>query len=194
MNTGSLVYVLWPHGDTDEGKNRPALILNGPDWQGDVTLLKVTGKPHYQNTVRLDGADLVKGELFKSSYIRLDRFLTAHISKLQDRGKTISPSKMAEVHKKLAVSNSVAFSSLAHIANGGRSFREGTRRSSWSKIFPARQLGILGKLDRARHPDHAQAPRSQTHPTRRRGHYCGRRLSDHRGSHPSARCRSRLHR
>jgi len=117
MNTGNLVYVLWPHGDTDEGKNRPALILDGPDWQGDVTLLKVTGKTHYQNTVRLDGADLVKGELFKPSYIRLDRFLTVHVSKLQDRGKTISTHKMSEVHKKLALNNSVAFSSLAHAAN-----------------------------------------------------------------------------
>jgi len=117
MDTGNLVYVLWPHGDTDEVKNRPALILDGPDWQGDVTLLKVTGKSHYQNSVRLDGADLVKGELFKPSYIRLDRFLTVHISKLQDRGKTISTLKMSEVHKKLALNNSVAFSSLAHTAN-----------------------------------------------------------------------------
>jgi CDP-6-deoxy-D-xylo-4-hexulose-3-dehydrase len=117
MDTGNLVYVLWPHGDTDEVKNRPALVLDGPDWQGDVTLLKVTGKPHYQNSVRLDGADLVKGELFKPSYIRLDRFLTVHISKLQDRGKTISTLKMSEVHKKLALNNSLAFSSLAHAAN-----------------------------------------------------------------------------
>ena len=117
MNTGSLVYVQWPHGDTNERKNRPALVLDGPDWQGDVTLLKVTGKHHYQNTVRLDGPDLVKGELFKPSYIRLDRFLTVHISKLQDRGKRVSTLKMSEVHKKLALKNSVAFSSLAHAAN-----------------------------------------------------------------------------
>ncbi|MEI8294339.1 MAG: lipopolysaccharide biosynthesis protein RfbH [bacterium] len=117
MDTGNLVYVLWPHSDTDDGKNRPAVVLDGPDWQGDVTLLKVTGKPHYQNTVRLDGTDLAKGELFKTSYIRLDRFLTVHISKLQDRGKTISALKMSEVHKKLALNHSVAFSSLAHSAN-----------------------------------------------------------------------------
>ena len=117
MNPGNLVYVLWPHGDTDEAKNRPALVLDGPDLQGDVILLKVTGKPHYQNIVRFESSDLVEGELFKPSYIRLDRFLTAHISKLQDRGRTISPLKLAEVRKKLALNNSVAFSRLAHTAN-----------------------------------------------------------------------------
>jgi len=29
MNAGNLVYVLWPHGDTDEEKNRLALVLDG---------------------------------------------------------------------------------------------------------------------------------------------------------------------
>ena len=117
MSPGSLVYVIWPHSDIGEDKRRPSLILDGPDWQGDVTLLKVTGKSHYQDTVSLSKSDLVEGELFKPSYIRLDRFSTIHISKLQDRGKTISPLKLAEVRKKLALRNTVAFSRLSHSAN-----------------------------------------------------------------------------
>jgi CDP-4-dehydro-6-deoxyglucose reductase, E1 len=117
MKSGDLVYVSWPHGDTDKEKNRPALVLDGPDGQGDVILLKVTGKPRYQDIVRLESSDLLEGELFKTSYIRLDRFLTVHSGKLQDRGKKISPLKLAEVRKKLALTNSVAFSRLAHPAN-----------------------------------------------------------------------------
>lgn len=117
MNAGNLVYVIWPHAETGVVKKSPALVLDGPDWQGDVTVLKVTGNPHYQNAVRLNESDLIDGELFKPAYIRLDRFLTIHISKLQCRGKKISPLKMAEVHKNLALNNSVAFSSLAHASN-----------------------------------------------------------------------------
>jgi CDP-6-deoxy-D-xylo-4-hexulose-3-dehydrase len=116
MNPGDLVYVVWPHGDAEGAKNRPGLVLDGPDCHGDVTLLKVTGKPR-PNSVRLDSSDLVEGELFKPAFIRLDRFLMAHTSNLKGCSKAISLHKLAEVRKKIALDNSVAFSRLAHTAN-----------------------------------------------------------------------------
>lgn len=117
MKPGDLVYVLWPHSDTDGAKNRPALVLDGPDLQGDVTLLKVTGNARYQDTVKLENSDLVEGELFKTSYIRLDRILSTHSSKLLERGKAVSSVKMAEVRKSLALKNCAVFSRLAHATN-----------------------------------------------------------------------------
>lgn len=117
MKPGDLVYVLWPHSDTDGAKNRPALVLDGPDLQGDVTLLKVTGNARYQDTVKLENSDLVEGELFKTSYIRLDRILSTHSSKLLERGKAVSSVKMAEVRKNLALKNCAVFSRLAHATN-----------------------------------------------------------------------------
>lgn len=117
MKPGDLVYVLWPHSDTDGAKNRPALVLDGPDLQGDVTLLKVTGNARYQDTVKLENSDLVEGELFKTSYIRLDRILSTHSSKLLERGKSVSSVKMAELRKNLALKNCAVFSRLAHATN-----------------------------------------------------------------------------
>lgn len=117
MKPGDLVYVLWPHSDTDGAKNRPALVLDGPDLQGDVTLLKVTGSARYQETVKIESSDLVEGELFKTSYIRLDRILSTHSSKLLERGKAVSSVKMAEVRKSLALKNCAVFSRLAHATN-----------------------------------------------------------------------------
>jgi len=117
MKPGDLVYVLWPHSDTDGAKNRPALVLDGPDLQGDVTLLKVTGNARYQDTVKIESSDLVEGELFKTSYIRLDRILSTHSSKLLERGKAVSSVKMAEVRKSLALKNCAVFSRLAHATN-----------------------------------------------------------------------------
>jgi len=117
MKPGDLVYVLWPHSDTDGAKNRPALVLDGPDLQGDVSLLKVTGNARYQDTVKLENSDLVEGELFKTSYIRLDRILSTHSSKLLERGKAVSSVKMAEVRKNLALKNCAVFSRLAHATN-----------------------------------------------------------------------------
>ena len=117
MKPGDLVYVIWPHSDTDGAKNRPALVLDGPDLQGDVSLLKVTGNARYQDTVKLENSDLVEGELFKTSYIRLDRILSTHSSKLLERGKAVSSVKMAELRKNLALKNCAVFSRLAHATN-----------------------------------------------------------------------------
>lgn len=114
---GELVYLRWSHSDATTSTARPGLVIAGPDGQGDLVLLKVTGRRGYANAVSLETCDLARGEMHKPSFIRTDRFTTLHVSQVEERGKGVAGKKMAEVFKLLACRNSVAFSGLAHRAN-----------------------------------------------------------------------------
>lgn len=117
MKTGDLVYIHWPHTDDGQSKHRPAMVLEAPDAQGDVQLVKLTGKSHYPGAVQIENSDLEQGELNKTSYARVDRLLTVHKSVLQERAKTVGKSKVAEIHKKLALIQTRSFSRLTHTTN-----------------------------------------------------------------------------
>lgn len=112
-----MVYVRWPHSDATEPKPRPALIVDGPDRQGDLALLKITGRAGYENAVALDTPDLTTGDMRKPSFILTDRFATLHVSRTEARGKIVGAKKLGEVFKALARRHTVAFSSVAHRAN-----------------------------------------------------------------------------
>lgn len=114
---GELVYVAWPFAEGGAEKHRPALLVDGPDKQGDVLLLKVTGKSTYPDSLKVETGDLESGALKKTSFIRLDRAATLHVSQVQRRNIRLTPLKLAEVHKALARRHSRAFSNLAHRAN-----------------------------------------------------------------------------
>ena len=117
MRPGDLVYILWPHCDAGAAKNRPALVIEGPDVQGDVVLLKVTGNARYAEAVPITSDDVDGGALFKPSFVRLDRSLSVHSSVLEPGGKSIKAAKLGEIHKGLAVRQSKAFSRLSHANN-----------------------------------------------------------------------------
>ncbi|MDX6767775.1 MAG: lipopolysaccharide biosynthesis protein RfbH [Candidatus Methylacidiphilales bacterium] len=123
IQPGRFYYLDWPHTDSDRkgsasfsSKSRPALAITGADKQGDVTLLKVTGAPHYPHAIAFTQEDLASGRLLKTSYIRTDRFLTVHESELRDWGASLKPSRLKDCHKALALSNSRSFSRLTHLA------------------------------------------------------------------------------
>src|SRR5438874_10732226 len=111
---GELVYVAWPHSDSDTAKNFPALVLDGPDEQGDLILLKITGNGNYPDSLPLDTSDLAIGTMVKPSFIRTDRFLTIHLSEIKSRGKRVRDTKISEVLRRLVLKHSRAFSAIKH--------------------------------------------------------------------------------
>jgi hypothetical protein len=113
--------VAWPFAEGGGAKHRPALVIEGPDAQGDITLLKVTGNSMYPDSVRVEMSDLESGLLKKTSFVRVDRAATVHFSQVKTRNVRLNGFKLAEVHKALALRNSRAFSNLAHRASRVRS-------------------------------------------------------------------------
>jgi CDP-6-deoxy-D-xylo-4-hexulose-3-dehydrase len=124
IQAGTFYYVEWPHTDSSPGadggfatKHRPAIAITGADEQGDVTLLKVTGSPHYPRAVAFTQKDLTSGILKKDSYIRTDRYLTVHQSQLHEWGSSLATHKLKECYRQLALTGTRHYSTLAHAAN-----------------------------------------------------------------------------
>lgn len=117
MQAGSFVSINWPHSDTGGGKPRPGLVVTGPDAQGDVVLLKVTGNPSYEGAIKVENSDLSSGALKKVSYVRIDRFLSVNTGILEYSGTRLGVEKLKEENKALILHSSRRFSSLAHSSN-----------------------------------------------------------------------------
>ena len=113
---GQLVYLAWSLTEGIERKNFPVLVLDKPDQQGDIKLLKVTGKADYDNTIAVTQKDLVAGSLKKTIYIRTDRCISVHQSQIEMRGVQLESQKLAEVHRALLLWNTRQFSRLNHLA------------------------------------------------------------------------------
>jgi CDP-4-dehydro-6-deoxyglucose reductase, E1 len=111
---GELIYVRWPHAEAEGSRPRPALVLEGPDAQGDLLLMKLTGRTCYPTAMLIHSDDLASGALRKPSYVRLDRPLTLHESRVERRGVRLKNSTLAEVHRALVLSNTRGFSRLRH--------------------------------------------------------------------------------
>ncbi len=117
MHSGQIVYLDWKLSGQAGSKHRPALVLEGPDDQGDVTLLKITSKSHYTPSVKIAQTDLLSGLLKMTSYVRLDRSMSIGNGILRHWGACLKPEKLAEVRKTLALHHSRAFSQTTHAAN-----------------------------------------------------------------------------
>jgi CDP-6-deoxy-D-xylo-4-hexulose-3-dehydrase len=114
--SGQVVVIAWPFTDQTRAKQRPALVLGEPDRHGDLRLLKITSKSHHEPSLPLTAADLEDGAtaLKQSSYIRLDQAITLHLSLLQPIGVRLRPSKLAAVHRQLALASTRQFARLQH--------------------------------------------------------------------------------
>jgi CDP-6-deoxy-D-xylo-4-hexulose-3-dehydrase len=134
MNTpawsGQFVVIDWPFTDRSSSKRRPALVLQEPDAQGDLRVLKVTSRGPSELAVSVTSADLSEGQLKTTSYLRLGHSLMNHESLLRPVGVRLSTYKLAEVHRALALANTRQFSRLRH-----GSFRPAAdpARTSWQE-------------------------------------------------------------
>jgi CDP-6-deoxy-D-xylo-4-hexulose-3-dehydrase len=111
---GQFVVIHWPYTDQSRGKRRPALVLDEPDGQGDLRLLKVTSRSHHEACVEVAPTDLAEGQLRTTSYIRINHSMVLHQSQLKAVGVRLASHKLAEVHRAQALSNTRQFSRLQH--------------------------------------------------------------------------------
>ncbi|MFQ3671045.1 MAG: lipopolysaccharide biosynthesis protein RfbH [Verrucomicrobiia bacterium] len=116
MRAGTLAYLDWPQGGEAGGKPVPVMVLQEPDLQGDVCLLKVTGRPGYPGSVSLLSEDLECGGLKKPAYVRIDRQMVVHASMLRPQSSRVGKHKLAAIHKALVLHHGCEFSNLAHTA------------------------------------------------------------------------------
>jgi hypothetical protein len=104
----------WPFTDRSSSKRRPALVLQEPDAQGDLRVLKVTSRKPTELAVSVTPDDLAEGQLKTTSFLRLGHSLMIHESLLRPVGVRLSTTKLAEVHRALALANTRQFSRLRH--------------------------------------------------------------------------------
>ena len=118
MNTpawsGLFVVIDWPFTDRSSSKRRAALVLQEPDPQGDLRVLKVTSRSPSELAMSVISDDLSEGQLKTTSYLRLGHSLMIHESLLRPVGVRMSTHKLAEVHRALALANTRQFSLLRH--------------------------------------------------------------------------------
>ena len=111
---GQFVVINWPHTDQTKSKRRPALVLEKPDGQGDLRLLKVTSRSHHEACVEVAPTDLAEGKLRTTSYIRINHSMVLHQSQLTAVGVRLASHKLAEVHRSLVLRSTRQFSRLQH--------------------------------------------------------------------------------
>jgi CDP-6-deoxy-D-xylo-4-hexulose-3-dehydrase len=112
--SGQFVVIDWSGNDPSSPKRRPALVVSEPDARGDLRVLKVTSRQPSDPSLTLTTSDLAEGQLKTTSYLRLERSLLIHASLVQPVGVRLSPLKLAEVHRELALASSREFSRLRH--------------------------------------------------------------------------------
>jgi CDP-6-deoxy-D-xylo-4-hexulose-3-dehydrase len=127
---GQFVVIDWPFTDQSTSKRRPALVLEEPDAYGDLQLLKVTSRSHHDPHLEVGEADLAEGRLKTTSYIRMDHRMVVHQALVNPVGVRLGPSKLAELHRALALTSTRQFSRLQH-----RSFRPAAdpERQPWQE-------------------------------------------------------------
>ena len=112
--SGQFVVIDWPFTDRSSSKRRPALVLQEPDAQGDLRVLKVTSRKPNELAVSVTPDDLAEGQLKTTPFLRLGHSLMIHESLLRPVGVRLSTTKLAEVHRALALANTRQFSRLRH--------------------------------------------------------------------------------
>ena len=112
--SGQFVVIDWPFTDRSDSKRRPALVVDEPDAQGDLRVLKDTSRKPSESAMAVTPNDLAEGQLKTTSYLRLGHSLMIHASLLRPVGVRLVTDKLAEVHRALALASSRQFFRLRH--------------------------------------------------------------------------------
>lgn len=114
---GELVTLIGPAAAGEPLTPWPALVLEGPDAEGVLTVLPGAGGADSPAVVRLEQGDLATGTLAQPCFVRLDRPSTVRESQVGRPGLRVGDRKLAEVHRALALRSARAFSRLSHAAH-----------------------------------------------------------------------------
>jgi len=104
------------HLATDPGLPSPhlAIVLGEADDHGFALVAPLAEPTQSSTSLSLSSADLGEGTLASPLAIRVDRLTTLHISAFSPRPIRLRPSKLAEVHRAIALHHTRAFSRLQH--------------------------------------------------------------------------------
>ena len=114
---GKCVRVLFPFTDATGSKDRPAVVLSNPDVRGDLDLLMITSKEQPQDCIPIRDQDYQSGLLPRQSFVRTDRPLKIHCSKVSPLPIGFTREFTASLRKQVIMNDTRAFSQLAHVAN-----------------------------------------------------------------------------
>ncbi len=114
---GKCVRVLFPFTDATGSKDRPAVVISNPDARGDLDLLMITSREQPQECIAIREQDYQTGCLPRQSYVRTNRPLKIHCSKVAPLPVGFTPAFTASLRKEVIKNDTRAFSKLAHAAN-----------------------------------------------------------------------------
>jgi len=105
--SGDIVRISFPFSEgvsdlgTPQFKNRPAIVVAGPDAQGDFVMAAVSGESHHTHSVPIQPADLAQGRMTKASWVRADKLFTVNGRAVIESLARTKPELMARVRKQL---------------------------------------------------------------------------------------------
>jgi CDP-6-deoxy-D-xylo-4-hexulose-3-dehydrase len=115
---GFIVRLRWPYTDLRGGKNRPALVLSGPDERGDLELVMLTSQPGENHALPVSDDDYATdARLPKPSWIRGDRVLKVLADIVDVLEPTVTDSFIRKVRKQIILGDTREYSRLTHTAN-----------------------------------------------------------------------------
>ena len=76
LEPGNIVLIPFPFSDLSSTKKRPVLILTSPDRHSDFIAAGITSVQQKTSGVVIESAQLLRGRLPKTSWIRTDKLFT----------------------------------------------------------------------------------------------------------------------
>lgn len=100
---GDVVNIDFPFAEGGDGKNRPVLVISGPNAFGDFTVAMISS--HSQDDgVPVTPTDFVRGKLTAAGFVRVQKLFTVYKDALVMKRGALKPSAMSNILAKLCPS------------------------------------------------------------------------------------------
>lgn len=94
---GDVIVLEFPFSDLTTYKRRPALIIKVPRGE-DVIICQITAESQEKNVeILIKNNELVKGELKRDSYARIDKITTIKKTRIKYKIGSLKPEKFKEI-------------------------------------------------------------------------------------------------
>lgn len=100
LAAGDVVEVEFPYSYGDGAKQRPALVIMGPNPHGDYTFIMISKQQH-EDGVPIGAADFAAGALNSASFVRTSRLFTINGDNVVTQRGRLKPGAMGRVRAKL---------------------------------------------------------------------------------------------
>ena len=141
---GSIFTAPFPFTDLAGSKNRPVLVLDDPDYYGDVLVLFIASQSAHAH----QAVALPEGLLPRSSQVVLNKPMRVHTSILRDRIALLPHAAFAQISKQWAVAQARDAAQTMHMAP--KEFTPGTSTVPYAgRVYDADEVeaGVASMLD-----------------------------------------------